>query len=322
MRCRCILREGVCLVAGSLFFCGFVPAADEPPPVTFVAWNLQNYLCTSGPQPSVRQRGGNKPKPEPEIAAVTAILAALKPDILGVCEMGSPDDLAALQERLRGAGLDLPHSEHVQAADDTRHLALLSRYPIAGREPQTRLTYLLDNTRLPVQRGFLDVTIQITPDYRLRCVGAHLKSRRDVPEANESLMRRNEAHLLRQHADAILTKDPDTNLLVYGDFNDTRDEPAIRAIAGTRGADTALTPVLLADDEGERWTYYFAQSDTYSRFDYLYASRGLNPELEDKACRIYSGADWSRASDHRPLGAVILPVDQKLRGRKPPAAED
>ncbi len=319
MRCRSNLRKGVCLLAGSLFLCPAAPAADEPAPVTFVAWNLRNYLRTAEPQPSPVRRGGTRPKPDREIAAVTSILTALKPDILGVCEMGSPADLAALQQRLREAGLDLPHSEFVEAADSDRHLALLSRFPITARAPQTRLTYLLDNARLPVQRGFLDVTIQITPDYRLRCVGAHLKSRRDVPEASEALMRRNEAHLLRRHADDILTKDPETNLLVYGDFNDTRDAPAVRAIAGTRGADTALTPVAVADDAGERWTYYFDQNDTYSRVDYLYASRGLNPELEDKACRIYSGAGWLTASDHRALAAVIHPADKRLRAAKTPA---
>ena len=93
---------------------------------------------------------------------MTEILLKLRPDILGVCEMGSREDLAALQQRLKDAGLDLPHSEWVQAADPDRHLALLSRFPTVARQPQTRLSYLLDETKLPVQRGFLDVTLQIT----------------------------------------------------------------------------------------------------------------------------------------------------------------
>ena len=318
-RCHAIFRKGACVIAGSLFFGRAVIAADEPlPPVTFAAWNLRNYLSTTGTPPRARS-ADNKPKPAAELAAVTAVLVALKPDILGVCEMGSRADLTALQQRLKEAGLDLPHSEHVEAADPTRHLALLSRFPIVARQPQTSLSYQLDELRLPVQRGFLDVTIQITPDYQLRCVGAHLKSRRDVPEASEALMRRNEAHLLRQHADAILTDAPETNLLVYGDFNDTREQPAIRAIAGARGADTALTAIAAEDTSGERWTYYFAGSDTYSRFDYLYASRGLNPELDDKATRIYSGPDWFTASDHRALTALIHPSDKKARARKPAA---
>lgn len=310
-------RKGACLLAGSLFFCRPAIAAD-PPPVTFVAWNLRNYLQTTS-QPHPGGIGDAKPKPAEEIAAVTAVLTELKPDILGVCEMGSRADLAAFQQRLKDAGLDLPHAEYVEAADRVRHLALLSRYPIAARAPQTELSYQLDELRLPVQRGFLDVTIEITPDYQLRCLGAHFKSRRDTPEASEALMRRNEAHLLRQHADAILIEAPETNLLLYGDLNDTRDQPSIRAVAGTRGADTALTPVPAADATGERWTYYFEQADTYARYDYLFVSRGLNPEVNDADCRLYSGADWLRASDHRALSAVIRPVDQGTKSKKPPA---
>ena len=36
-----------------------------------------------------------------------------------------------------------------------------------------------------VRRGFLDVTVQVTPSYRLRCVGAHLKSKLPIPEGVE-----------------------------------------------------------------------------------------------------------------------------------------
>jgi endonuclease/exonuclease/phosphatase family metal-dependent hydrolase len=283
--------------------------------VTFASWNLKNYLHTAGEAPA-KKKGDTAPKPAREVEAVTRIIVSLQPDILGVCEMGTAADLTALQTRLREAGLDLPHSEFVQGADTERHLALLSRFPIAGRNPQTKLTYLLDETILPLQRGLLDVTLQITPAYQLRCVGTHLKSRRDVPEADEALMRRNEAHLLRQHADAILADAPETNLLVYGDLNDTRDTPTVKAIAGGRSGATSLTPVAPTDAAGERWTYYFAQSDTYSRIDFLFASRGLNPELDDSACKIYSGADWMQASDHRPLTALIRATDKKVRARK------
>lgn len=315
-RFRFRLLKGACLSAGSLFFCSAASAADEPSPVTFAAWNLRNYHHTVS-APAASTARDTKPKPPEEIAAVTKILVSLRPDILGVCEMGTAEDLAALQQRLKENGIDLPHSELVLAADTDRHLALLSRFPIMARHPQTRLSYLLDESRFPVQRGFLDVTIQVTAEYQLRCIGTHLKSRRDVPEASEALMRRNEAHLLRQYVDDILTRNPETNLLVYGDFNDTRDQPPVRAVAGARTAGTSLTPVAPADDAGQRWTYYFAGSDTYSRIDFLLSSKDLNPELDDKHCRIYSGADWSLASDHRAITALIRPKDAKTRPRKP-----
>ena len=320
-RSRFRFLKGACITAGSLFLCLAALAADEPPPVIFAAWNLRNYIHTVS-VPAVRSPRDTKPKPQEEVAAVTKIIVSLSPDILGICEMGSREDLAALQQRLRDAGLELSHTEWVQAADTDRHLALLSRFPIVARQSQPLLSYLLDESKLPVQRGFLDVTLQINAEYQLRCIGTHLKSRRDVPEANEALMRRNEAHLLRLHVDGVLTAAPKTNLLVYGDFNDTRDQPPVRAVAGVRTADTSLTPVAPADDAGLRWTYYFAGSDTYSRIDFLLASKGLNPELDDKLCRIYSGADWSLASDHRAITTIIRPRDSKPRPRKPAAQSE
>ncbi|HEX2750825.1 MAG TPA: endonuclease/exonuclease/phosphatase family protein [Verrucomicrobiales bacterium] len=309
--------RGACIAAGSLLFCCEGVAADgAPAEVTFVEWNLKNYLHTvtvpANPPPRA-----TKPKPAGEVATVTRIFTTLQPDIIGVCEMGGPEDLAALQQRLKEAGIDLPHRELVEAADNERHVGLLSRFPFAARNSQAKVTYLLDDSKFPVQRGFLDVTLQITESYTLRCVGVHLKSRLEVPEASEALMRRNEAHLLRQRVDAILSGAPDTNLLVFGDFNETRDQPALHAIPGVRGESNYLTALTPVDARGEKWTYYYKEDDTYSRIDYLFASKGLSPELDPKQCRIYSGADWLSASDHRAVTAVINPVDRAKRARKP-----
>ena len=315
------LFRGACAIAGSLFFCPALPAADPPAPVRFVSWNLRNYLHTESPSAAGRT-SGTRPKPADEVAAVTRILLTIKPDIAGFCEVGGPGDLAALQQRLKSAGLDLPNTELVQAADPDRHLVLLTRFPIVARQSRTALSYLLDESQLPVQRGFLDVTLQITESYQLRCVGVHLKSRRDVPEASEALMRRNEAHLLRQYAEEILTASPETNLLVYGDFNSTRDEPAMRAIAGIRGSPGALNALTPQDDRGERWTFYFPEADTWSRIDFLMASRGLLPEVDDAKSSIYSGGDWLKASDHRALSTVIIPRDVTRRSRRPEVKDD
>jgi endonuclease/exonuclease/phosphatase family metal-dependent hydrolase len=306
------LKQGACLAAGSLFHAVAAPAAPGGA-LTFVAWNLRNYLHTVSP-PADKGARATAPKPEKEIAAVTQLLAAeLKPDILGVCEIGGPEEVAALRDRLRAAGLDLPHTEHVDAADEVRHLALLSRFPIVQRQSHTRLSYLHDQSRLPVQRGFLDVTLQITDGFRLRCLGAHLKSRLATPEAHEHLMRRHEAHLLRRIADTILTESPDTPLLLYGDLNDTPDQPAVRAIPGQRGTPNYLTAIIPADDRGERWTHYYDEADTYARIDYLYASRALLPYVDRGRSHIPPGITWSAASDHRPVALVFDPARRPRR---------
>ncbi len=289
-----------------------------PAEIRVTSWNLRNYLHTTT-MPA--EGSSDRPKPEREQQAIVSILLKVRPDILGVCEMGSPADLAHLQAALKTAGLDLPHAEHVQADDPARHVALLSRFPITARRPVTNLRYLLDNNEFPVQRGFLDVSIAVTPVYTLRLIGTHLKSRRDVPEADQALMRRNEAHLLRQHLDTILTTAPETNLLVYGDFNDTRDQPGVKAIKGLRGSTVALTEIAAEDASGERWTYYYPEADEYSRIDFLLASPALLPEVRENQSFLYSGKDWIQASDHRPVTTVIHPEDATKKPRAKPRSD-
>ena len=295
------------------------PAPDAPPTaIRFTTWNLENYLHTTAPPPPTST---SKPKPLRQQQKIVEILTQLRPDILGLCEMGSPADLAQLQANLKTAGLHLPHSEHLQAHDPERHLALLTRFPIATRQPVTHLTYQLDNSEFPIQRGLLDLTLTLTPTYTLHLIGAHLKARRDVPEADQALMRRNEAHLLRGHIDTILLADPTANLLVYGDFNDTRDQPSIIAIKGLRGSPALLTPLDAADATGQRWTYHYPAADTYARIDYLLASPGLLPDILPKSSFLYSGTDWAQASDHRPVTTLIRPTNdppKKIRAKPKP----
>lgn len=296
------------------------PAEESPPPdIRFTSWNLKNYLHTTSPPP---EGSTERAKPVREQQAILSILLQIRPDLLGVCEMGSPADLAHLQAALKAGGLDLPHTEHVEGNDPSRHLALLSRFPITARQPVTHLRYLLDNNEFPVQRGFLDVTVAVTPSYALRLVGLHLKSRRDVPEADQTLMRRNEAHLLRQHLEGILAAHPASNLLVFGDFNDTRDQPGVKAIKGLRGSTAALTEIGAEDSSGERWTYYYPEADQYSRIDFLLASGPLLPEVRPSHSFLYSGKDWIQASDHRPVTTVIHADDTtgRPRPKKPKSA--
>ena len=283
-------------------------AADNSPDaglVRFVAYNLHNYSLQSS-----TERNASPPKSEREILQMLKILAELKPDILGVCEMGSEEDLADFQRRLEAVGLPMPHREWVQGADPSRHLALLSRFPIIARQSRTDLRYPLDQVMRPIQRGILDVTVQIETNYSLRLLGLHLKSRREVEDAEQALMRRHEAHLVRQQINEILISAPATNLLVYGDCNESKEEPGLREIKGAPGQPNALRELPLADDAGEKWTYYYEPADEYSRIDFAFASAGLMPEVALKRSGIYPGRDWNEASDHRPLFIALKPADR------------
>lgn len=299
-----------------------LPAGQSPPPavpevaapatgrVRFVAYNLLNYLTDESPD------GRQRLKPEREKEAIVEVLAALSPDILGVCEIGSEDDLIDLQRRLADAGVDLPHRTWTGGEDPVRHLGLLSAWPLAEVQPASDQRYELLHrdgsvALVGMERGILDVTVQLAPDYQLRCLGVHLKSKREIPEADQETMRRSEAQLLRRHAEKILAAAPETNLLVYGDFNDTLHTPAIEIIRGDHSRPSAqLEPLSLADPDGERWTHYWDFQDIYSRFDYCFVSPSLKPEIVLRESGIPADSKVRRASDHRPVFVTIQTRDR------------
>src|SRR6476646_6812383 len=100
--------------------------------------------------------------------------------------MGPPDQFAEFRKRLTEADLPYPFAEYVNAADPDRHLALLSRFQIVERHSEKALSFDLNGQREPVERGFLDVTIEVSPSFRLRLVGAHLKSKPPPSERGAS----------------------------------------------------------------------------------------------------------------------------------------
>ena len=278
-------------------------ANDE---IVVAAYNLVNYA----PIPYQSENGKTIHKTEKSVAALIAIIKEITPDILGVCEMGPKNEFEDFKNRLHAAGLGYKDYEYVQAVDQERHLALVSRFPIVARNSAIDAGYELNGVPEKVKRGFLDVTVQVNPHYQLRLVGAHLKSKRPVPEG-EAIVRRNDAHALRQHIDGILTADAATNLLVYGDFNDAKNQPAVREVTGARGSANAMTELGLEDAVGDRWTYYWSVEDSYTRIDFMFASPALLPEIVASKCRVHRSAQWNVASDHRPVVATIRAVNVK-----------
>jgi endonuclease/exonuclease/phosphatase family metal-dependent hydrolase len=280
------------------------PAAVAQDAVTFCAYNLRNWLSqTDSTNPAAQPRE----KPEREKRRIIEFLGQIRPDILGICEIGTSDDLADLQNRLRAAGINLPHHEFCRGADPQRSLALLSRHPITQRRSAGPLPYRINGETLRLQRGILDASVAVAPNFELRFIGVHLKSRREVSEADQELMRRSEAHLLRRHLDAIYATESQPRLVVYGDFNSYRNEPALQEVIGSRALDSHLLEIPVRDRHGLLWTHFWDAADLYSRLDYLFVSRALRPRVDTKRSHIFDDADFAVASDHRPLILVLQP---------------
>lgn len=294
--------RAVCKVkraAGASLLLAFLATIVHAAPdnLVFATWNVRNYRSEAS-----APKDGSAPTPpkNPEsLEAVAKTIAAIHPDVLNLCEIGTRRDLENLQKRLAELGVKLPHAVWVEASDQERHLALLSAYPVASEQHETRASFILGGAEQPVHRGFLDCTIRVTPDFSLRVLGAHLKSRRNSGESDPSEFRRHESLLLRRHVEDAAAVSP--YILLCGDLNDTKDSTTVASLTGRAGSPAGMHIVPLADRDGETWTYHWSQADEYTRVDYVMVSRALRPLLQSEGSLIVRDRDWLEASDHRPL---------------------
>jgi endonuclease/exonuclease/phosphatase family metal-dependent hydrolase len=280
------------------------PASEQPTTegLRFIAYNVENWLTMD--RYVDRKNLKDSPKPESEKEAAVQILVRHAPDFIGLCEIGEATDLAEIQEDLKAAGLDLPHSHYTGGSDPTRHLGLLSRFPITSTAKPAESEYQLAGQTFAINRGVLDASIAARgKSYRF--IGVHLKSKRDSEQGDQEAIRLHEARLLRRHVDSILATNADARLVVYGDFNDTRATPAIKAITGNYNDPTYLTAIPAKDSRGEAWTHHWALNDIYSRIDFVMVSRGLREDVDFQAAKIIDDVDWDKASDHRAILAIF-----------------
>jgi len=291
-----------------LVFLGLLRPLLAAQEIVVATYNVQNYVSAAPKGPG--DKYATRAKSEKEIDALIRVIKEVNPDILGVCEMGSPERFEDFKKRLNEAGLGYVASEYLQAADEDRRLALVSRFPIVARHSRGDVPYELGGKPEKVKRGILDVTVQVNAGYQLRLVGVHLKSQMAVPEG-EALVRRMEAQQLRKHLDAILTAAPTTNLVCYGDFNDSKNEPAIQEVMGPKKSPTHMADLWAKDELGDKWTHYWRVADEYSRLDYLLVSPALFREVVLSKSRVHRSEIWNDASDHRVVFTSILAEDRK-----------
>lgn len=280
------------------------------------AYNVENYLDEPTETRRVVKSAESKAK-------VRESILAMKPDVIALEEMGSVSALMELRDALKRDGLDYPHWEHVAGWDTNIFVAVLSRFPIVARRSHTNENFLLGGRRHRVGRGFTDVDIKVNDRYTFTLLGAHLKSKRPTPGADEAELRLEEAKLLRAKVDAHLKDNPNANLVVLGDFNDTYDTPAIKEIVGLgRGK---LVDTRPSERNGDNlpnpanprywprsisWTHYYGVEDSYSRIDYLMLSPGMAREWVTNETYIPAIVNWGLGSDHRPVVAGFEAVDK------------
>lgn len=270
--------------------------------IRLMAYNVENWLSLDA---MARDRGYEAPdKSEKSKDAVIQLMIKHQPNVIGLSEIGTADDLADIQERLKKAGLVLPHSHYAGGTDLVRRLGVLSKFPIIETKKPEKLDFTINGKSYGMNRGILDTTLRVSGE-KYRLLGVHLKSKREVRGVDQEAIRIHEAQLLREHVDSILRDQPNAQLIVYGDFNDTRPSKAYKAVVGTYGEENYLTAIPFKDSRGDAWTHHWAMHDIYSRIDYVMVSQSMRKKTDFEKSYIIDDTEWSEASDHRPLMAIF-----------------
>ena len=290
---------------------GACSLAGDPQTFRVATYNLENYLA---------QPAGTRPAKSAEgKAKIRESLRALNADVVALQEVGSTNALLELRSSLKAAGLAYQFWEIVSGWDTNIHVAVLSKFPITASRSHTNDSFLLFGRRFHVSRGFAEVDIRVNERYSFTLLTAHLKSKLTILDADEQELRDEEAAVLREKIDAILTKRPNANLIVAGDLNDVRDSKPLRTIIAA-GRKNALHDTRPAEPNGDdqpnpnprypapqiTWTHYYGKEDAYRRIDYILLSKGMAREWVSNETFVLKLPNWGVGSDHRPIVATFV----------------
>jgi acid phosphatase len=208
-------------------------------------------------EPGFRQQ-----KFDEAVAAVAKYLVSLDADILVLTEVGSREEVAPLVDSLQQQGQAYPHWDVCDSADEYtgQHVAVLSRRPfttvrhdglahIPGRETyDTELDDADKELETVIEKG---MHVRFTAAGRpVNLIGLHLKSERGGHESDAKRIA--QASVVRRYYLPLVRRGE--HVIVAGDLNDHRGQPAMRRIRGRDDIDEDLyqtgSPIFF---EGDRW---------------------------------------------------------------------
>lgn len=247
-------------------------------------------------------------------AAVAGVIADINADVIVLSEVGDEEDVAELKAAIAAKGVTYSHLA-VCACTDTatqQHVAVLSKFPlvsvlkaIPGREGYFTE---FDDADTEEETG-LSKGIRVAFEFENRMFqlyGLHLASERGGNEQDQQRIA--QASIVRRHYLPALNTGE--HVIVAGDLNDGRGQPALRRIQGLDDIwpdliQTGSHKYFKDEFQQTRWTYEFRGER--NQIDHILISQsmkdfarpsGIKPRVPEQTN--------SLASDHRPF---VLTLD-------------
>jgi endonuclease/exonuclease/phosphatase family metal-dependent hydrolase len=253
-------------------------------------------------------------------AAVADVVAGINADIIVLTEVGDQRDIDELNTAIAASGVIYPHTAVCACTDSftQQKVAVLSKIPlievgrfIPGREGYFREADDDDShDDTGISKG-IAVSFQFG-GRTFRLYGVHLASEAGPADADEQRIA--QASIIRRVTLPAINAG-DQFVIVAGDLNDGRGQPALRRIQGYDDIwpdliQTGDVEFFDKADYGARWTYEFL--GTRNQIDHILLSpsiegitapntatrRGIRPRVPDQPNAL--------ASDHRPF---VLTLD-------------
>lgn len=243
---------------------------------------------------------------------VAAFIAQMNPDVLALVEVGNNDDVEELNREIAARGVTYNHLAVCDCSDSTtqQHVAVLSKFPLSDVLPAIvgRAHYDLEldepeeETHTGISKG-MRVTFQAAGTEFLLYV-IHLSS--EVGGHEKDAQRIAQASIVRRHY--LPELNAGRNVIVAGDLNADRGDPALRRI---RGRDDIWEDLLQTGHFSffeephlpTRWTYQFR--GIRQQLDHILISHSIKNVSRKVRSRVVDVTD-SLVSDHRPF---VLTLD-------------
>jgi len=255
----------------------------------------------------------NPAKPQRELRALARTLDRVQADLVGLQEVGSQQALDDLNSLLKHPFEFRKLSP--SNSDRGIHVGFLAREPF---ELSSHLSEILTDaqgralselananaaelTPLRIQRSIAIAKLQRPTGPALLCIGVHLKSpgRRQWNTLSPLTIRTAECRLLARVLDELANQNPNSPMIVLGDFNDAPTSPAFAPLAHLQVGplfDPLLRELVPANP---RLTTYWPKRRT--RVDRILLDAHAVSHYQRDSMSIWTGNTAEVASDHYPV---------------------